>query len=127
MCSGKQKRAAILARRRERREQAIVAARVPPVSVPPWTRGSVLVDKWLLAPSNSYGEPAFVRRGYYVDVHFICSDCGSREVWAAAQQKWWYEVAKGYVYSTAARCLACRRQRRSGRMNNNQCNAIKAS
>ncbi|WP_230588305.1 zinc-ribbon domain-containing protein [Ralstonia solanacearum] len=87
----------------------------------------MLVDKWLLAPSNSYGEPAFVRRGYYVDVHFICSDCESREVWTAAQQKWWYEVAKGYVYSTAARCLACRRQRRSGRMNNNKCNAIKAS
>ncbi len=95
--------------------------------MPPQPCGSAPVDKLLLAPSNSYGEPAFVTRGYYVDVHFICSDCASQEVWTAAQQKWWYEVAKGYVYSTAARCLACRRQRRSGRTNNNKCNTIKAS
>ncbi|MCL9843278.1 zinc-ribbon domain-containing protein [Ralstonia solanacearum] len=127
MCSGKQKRAAILARRRERRAQAFLAARTPSAPMPPRPCGSAPVDKLLLAPSNSYGEPAFATRGYYVDVHFTCRDCGSQEVWTAAQQKWWYEVAKGYVYSTAARCLACRRQRRSGRMNNNQCNAIKAS
>lgn len=127
MCSGKQKRAAIMARRRERREQAILAARTPPASVTPRSRCSVLVDKWRLAPSNSYGEPEFARRGYYIDLPFTCRDCGSREVWTAAQQKWWYEEANGYVYSTAARCLACRRQRRSGRMNNNKDNLIKAS
>ncbi|AQW29879.1 zinc-ribbon domain containing protein [Ralstonia syzygii subsp. celebesensis] len=127
MCSGKQKRAAIMARRKERRADAILAARTPPAPVPPRPCGRVLVDKWLLAPSNSYGEPAFVRRGCYVDVHFTCSDCGSQEVWSASQQKWWYEEAKGYVYATAARCLACRRRRRSGRMNNNKDNAIKAS
>ncbi|OAI78730.1 hypothetical protein E7Z57_15500 [Ralstonia pseudosolanacearum] len=127
MCSGKQKRAAIMARRRARRAQAILAARTPPASVSQRSRCSVLVDKWRLAPSNSYGEPEFARRGYYVDLPFTCRDCASREVWAAAQQKWWYEEAKGYVDSTAVRCLACRRQRRSGRMNNNKDNLIQAS
>ncbi|MEF2251072.1 zinc-ribbon domain-containing protein [Ralstonia solanacearum] len=127
MCSGKQKRAAIMARCRERREQAFLAARTSSALMPPRPCGSAPVDKLLLAPSNSYGEPVFATRGYYVDVHFTCRDCASQEVWTAAQQKWWYEVAKGYVYSTAVRCLACRRQRRSGRMNNNKCNTIKAS
>ncbi|MGA3844764.1 zinc-ribbon domain-containing protein [Ralstonia nicotianae] len=85
------------------------------------------VDRQRLAPCNSYGEPEFARRGYYVDLPFTCRDCASQEVWTAAQQKWWYEEAKGYVDSTAVRCLACRRQRRGARMNNNKDNSIKAS
>jgi hypothetical protein len=67
------------------------------------------VNADLLAQYNSYGVPKFVERGYYIDIPFRCADCGKDEVWTGWQQKWWYEVAKGYVYSTATRCRKCRR------------------
>jgi hypothetical protein len=65
-----------------------------------------------LARYNSYGVPDFVARGHYVDVSFRCAACGKEEVWTAAQQKWWFEVAQGYPYSTAKRCRVCRRKER---------------
>jgi len=40
---------------------------------------------------------------------------GREEVWTARQQKWWYEVAKGFVYSDAKLCRACRRRERDRR------------
>lgn len=83
------------------------AARVPERIVP--------VNAERLAPNNSYGVPDFVRRGYYVDVPFQCADCGIREVWTGAQQKWWFEVAQGFVYATAIRCRRCRRKERDRR------------
>ena len=73
----------------------------------------VLVNPALLQPSSSYGTPDFVERGYYLDRPFTCKDCSKQEVWKATQQKWWYEVAKGFVYSTALRCRACRRAKRA--------------
>jgi len=81
----------------------------------PAPRRVVAVNPTLLAPYNSYGDPDFVRAGHYVDQPFRCRDCGRDEVWSARQQKWWYEVAKGYVYSTAVRCRACRRADRARR------------
>lgn len=75
-------------------------------------RGAVRVDRAQLAPANSYGAPDFVTRGYYVDTPFRCVDCGTDEVWTAAQQQWWYEVAKGFIYSHAKRCRPCRQVRR---------------
>ncbi|HSC80885.1 MAG TPA: zinc-ribbon domain-containing protein [Chitinolyticbacter sp.] len=107
MQSGKQKRAAIMARRQARRE---AATRVAPVLVRP--KGARQVNVALLAPHNSYDEPAFVARGYYADRAFTCRDCGASQVWTAEQQQWWYETAKGYVYTTAIRCLGCRQARR---------------
>lgn len=71
--------------------------------------GSVPCNPISLAPYNSYGRPPFVERGFYVDSPFDCSTCGKAEVWRAAQQKWWYEVAKGNVESRAKLCRACRR------------------
>src|SRR4051812_27339732 len=73
----------------------------------------VTVDPSALAPGHSYSTPDFVERGYYVDRPFSCRDCGEPQVWTAEQQKWWYEVAKGDVFSTATRCRACRRQART--------------
>jgi hypothetical protein len=60
------------------------------------------------APNNSYGPPLF-----YEDYEFTCVDCGRHEVWTAEQQKWWYEVAKGSIYSRAMRCRACRTAQRT--------------
>ncbi|MGH7857477.1 MAG: zinc-ribbon domain containing protein [Candidatus Binatia bacterium] len=67
------------------------------------------------APSNSYGAPKFVERGYYVDTPFRCRGCGKEEIWTAAQQKWWFEVAKGFVHSTAKLCRPCRRREQARR------------
>ena len=62
------------------------------------------------AANNSYGPPL-----YYRDREFNCVDCGQPQVWTATQQKWWYEVAKGSIYSTAIRCRACRAASRAAR------------
>jgi len=56
------------------------------------------------APHNSYGGVPL----YYKDKEFVCVDCGKTEVFTAEQQKWWYETDKGYIFSTAIRCQACR-------------------
>ncbi len=56
--------------------------------------------------------PAFVEHGYYVDIAFTCKDCGIAGVWAASRQKWWYETAKGDMWTTATRCPRCRRLER---------------
>lgn len=70
-------------------------------------RGANLpVDSSQQVPGNSLSAP----HTFYVDVEFICRDCGANEVWTAAQQKWYYEVAKGSVYGRAVRCRECRRK-----------------
>jgi hypothetical protein len=108
MKSGKQRRSEINAGRKQKiaKRQAMAKKQEPRfrpmVGVP--------VNEELLAPNNSYGAPDFVRRGYYVDRPFRCVDCGKEDVWTGSQQKWWYEVAKGFAYSTAIRCRACRRK-----------------
>jgi hypothetical protein len=79
------------------------------------TAGPVRVNPAALAPNNSYGAPKFVERGFYEDMPFKCSGCGASQVWTAAQQKWWYEVAKGYVYSTARYCRVCRHREQARR------------
>ena len=76
--------------------------------------GALPVNERDLAPSNSYGVPEFVRRGFYRDQTFTCALCRIKKTWTAAQQKLWYEKAKGYVYSTAKYCAACRLKRRGG-------------
>jgi len=113
MKNGKQKRAEIHAKRKQRAAKRQTFnqesdRRLRPVLGPP-------VNQALLAPNNSYGAPDFVYRGYYVDRPFRCVDCGKEEVWTGTQQKWWYEVANGFAYSSAVRCRLCRRQERQRR------------
>jgi hypothetical protein len=104
--SNKQRKAEIKAHRRKRQTKAQTAPKTNTRLTPP---GSVLCDPSLLKPYNSYGVPLFVARGYYLDIEFTCRDCGKHEIWKAAQQKWWYETAKGNVESSAVRCRACRK------------------
>jgi hypothetical protein len=100
MKSGKRRRAEIKARRLQR---AGALAGLDPRFAP--LPGMVMADAAQLAHNNTYGLlPLF-----YVDRAFVCRDCGVQEVWTAKQQKWWYEVAKGRIDSTAIRCRACRR------------------
>jgi Probable zinc-ribbon domain len=109
MKSGKQRRTELKARRAERR------ARAAPRPTNREAARLVPVNEEALAPYSSYGAPDFVRRGYYVDRPFRCAGCGVGEIWTGTQQKWWYEVAKGYVYSGAKLCRACRRRERERR------------
>ncbi len=80
-------------------------------------KGQVLVNPLNLRPTNSYGTPTFVRRGFYVDMPFNCKQCGIPQVWSATQQKWWYESAKGDVWTVAVLCRQCRRQERERKEN----------
>jgi Probable zinc-ribbon domain len=111
--SGKQRRREIAARRKKLAVKRAAMASAVKFRAAPYT--FVPVNEELLAPNNSYGAPDFVRRGYYIDIPFRCVDCGKGQIWTGTQQKWWYEVAKGFVYSTAIRCRACRRKERDRR------------
>jgi len=113
MKSGKQRRGEISARRKKRALKRGAMAKAVELRNTP--SRMVPVNEELLAPNNSYGAPAFVRRGYYIDIAFRCVDCGKEEVWTGSQQKWWYEIAKGFVYSSAVRCRACRRKEQARR------------
>jgi Probable zinc-ribbon domain len=99
MKSGKQRRQELKARRQARQTkliqllQANTGAEQEALYHTALVDGGIPVDCTALAPNNSYGEPEFVRRRYYIDKSFTCARCGSEEVWTAAQQKWWYEVA----------------------------------
>ena len=66
-------------------------------------RDAIPADLSQQAPNGSYSPPF-----YYRDYEFACVDCGIPQVWTAEQQKWWYEVAKGSIYSGASRCRDCR-------------------
>jgi Probable zinc-ribbon domain len=58
--------------------------------------------------AHSDNATFFFRSGWYRDEPFHCVDCGKLEIWKDTQQKWWYEVAKGGVLTTATRCRTCR-------------------
>lgn len=112
MKSNKQRRQEIKAQRLRRAERQIPIRRadVRPVHRP---IGTEPVTPALLRRNNSYGVPDFVQRGYYQDRPFRCKDCGVEEVWTAAQQRWWYEIAQGDVWTVAVRCRPCRQQERA--------------
>jgi hypothetical protein len=110
MKSGKQRRTEIIAARARRAEKLQASAPTQECKHAPYR--FVPVNEKALAPNNSYGAPDFVYRGYYVDRPFRCVDCDKEEVWTSTQQKWWYEVAKGFAYSSAIRCRLCRRKKR---------------
>jgi transposase-like protein len=81
-------------RRREKR-------RIAEGGLPP---GAVAADTTQQVHVSPYGSA----KKFYVDIHFKCKDCGVDDTWTAAQQKWFYECAKGSLYATAIRCRDCR-------------------
>ncbi len=52
---------------------------------------------------------------YYLDIKSTCIQCGQEFVFAASEQKYWYETLKFHFASVAIRCPKCRRQQRSER------------
>ena len=68
-------------------------------------------DRSKLDHINTYGSlPEF-----YTDKPFRCRDCGKEEIWKAADQKWYYEQAKGHIDAAAIRCHDCRKVRTANR------------
>ena len=112
--SNKQRRAELTAKRRVRAEKQTEKRLVAEHESQPDVC-TTMVDLTKLAPDGSYSCPDFVRRGYYLDQPFTCKECGKEELWKATQQKWWYEVAKGNVWTTARLCRPCRRREREHR------------
>ena len=101
MKSNKQRRLEIRERRRKRAEKLSINTLIKQKSIPDH---AAMADWEELKHNNTYGPlPVF-----YIDRVFICQDCGSDELWTAKQQKWWYEIAKGDINTTAIRCLRCR-------------------
>lgn len=108
MKSNRQRKSEISAHRAEKRLGASIAKTIDERARR--LEAQILVNPSNLKPTNSYSIPDFVEREFYVDKPFTCKDCGKEEVWSATQQKWWYEVAHGDVWTTATRCKACRRK-----------------
>lgn len=121
MKSGKQRRIELKAHKKARKtkleNQKLAAREAEKLAAleRAGSHGGVIVDLTALAPNNSHGEPDFVKRKYYLDQPFNCAGCNSQEVWTAAQQKWWYEVAKGGLFTIAKFCRNCRRQEQARR------------
>lgn len=73
--------------------------------IPEW---AVPVDKDAVVYHSTFiGIPNF-----YIDKKVTCKDCGAAETWTGKQQKWWYEIAKGNLETTAVRCNKCRKEMR---------------
>lgn len=104
MKSGKQRRLEI---KEKRRNKAKKNARLDVYSdTTTMPKHAIKADHLQLVHNNTYGLlPLF-----YMDREFICKDCGSHEIWTAKQQKWWYEMAKGHIDSTAVHCRRCRKK-----------------
>lgn len=62
-----------------------------------------------------YCKLCHVPRYYYVDAQRECVQCGKAFVFSAREQKYWYETLHFHFDSTAIRCAACRRLKRSER------------
>ena len=57
------------------------------------------------------GYPYFA----FIDAKLACDDCGQSFVFAAAEQRHWYETLKFWVQFRPKQCLPCRRIRRARR------------
>lgn len=80
-----------------------------PDYTPPMPSGAIRGD----VRKQEFCRMCHVPKYFYVDVPRRCIQCGADFVFAAAEQKRWYETYKFHFDSIATRCLACRRKRRT--------------
>jgi hypothetical protein len=105
MKSNKQRRLEIKTRRRKRAQ----VLKASPYGIYNYRPLIYIEADPLELGHNSYYQAL---PSYYADRPFECRDCGANEIWKAASQKWWYEIAKGYIDSTAVHCRDCRIKRK---------------
>lgn len=86
---------------RRARALANIDTRDPNLRPPP---DAVMADHSQLSHNNTYD----LLPRFYVDKLIVCRNCSKEEVWPAKRQKWWYEVAKGNINTTAVLCRECR-------------------
>ena len=55
---------------------------------------------------------ATMPREYYVDIEYICRNCGCEFIFYATEQKFWYEDLKFYLDAFPGLCLTCRKNKR---------------
>ncbi|EIJ42030.1 hypothetical protein BegalDRAFT_1128 [Beggiatoa alba B18LD] len=103
MKSNKQRRLEIKAKRLKKSMNQL---KVTPTIIIP--KGAVLANPLQLVHNHTYS----LLPHYYVDYPFTCRDCGAEAVWTAERQRWWYEVVKAHIHSTAVRCASCRHKLR---------------
>ena len=70
---------------------------------------TVAADPSRLRHVNTYGTLP----DYYIDRPFTCRRCGKAEIWRAADQKWYFEEAKGHIDAVAVECHDCRIAKRA--------------
>jgi Probable zinc-ribbon domain len=116
MKSGKQRRIELKAKKKARIEKRNNPVIQPVTAAWAAENGWLEIDRTALAHHNSFDEPDFVKIGYYFDRLFDCAGCNSSERWTAAQQKWWYEEAKGNLFSVAKFCRPCRQKEQDRRV-----------
>jgi hypothetical protein len=51
----------------------------------------------------------------FMDAELRCEDCGRSFVFAATEQRYWYETLEFWVQSRPKQCIECRRARRARR------------
>jgi hypothetical protein len=51
----------------------------------------------------------------FIDTKLRCEDCGQQFVFAAAEQRYWYETLKFWAQSRPKQCIPCRQARRARR------------
>ncbi len=73
------------------------ASEIPDESIP--------MDPALALPTN-VRIPAVC----YLDIQFVCADCGKPEVWTASSQQHYYEVLKASPYKRPKHCYECRQK-----------------
>ena len=66
---------------------------------------AIPVDPYLLNLGYSWEKPTCFRAQT-----FRCIDCGLAQLWKAEDQQWYYETTGAYFFSTAKRCLPCRKK-----------------
>ena len=76
--------------------------------LPSQNPSAVPADHTRLSHINTYGELP----DYYVDRPFTCRRCGKREIWRSADQKWYFEEAKGHIDARAIECHDCRKKKK---------------
>ncbi|MBB5031868.1 zinc-ribbon domain containing protein [Prosthecobacter vanneervenii] len=46
----------------------------------------------------------------YIDIRFVCTDCGKPELWSADSQRQYFEITKASPYKKPKRCYECRQK-----------------
>jgi hypothetical protein len=52
-------------------------------------------------------------RHWYIDATFVCRDCADEFVFAADEQRFWYEGRRFWIDSLPTRCVGCRKEQRT--------------